>query len=80
MVAYGLQAIFIRWNPDNFSVKGTVNKKYNNDKRLTILRGWVNHCMKMKTEPGVVIYKKLFYDNYEEGDVDFKKIEEEELI
>jgi hypothetical protein len=80
MVAYGLPAIFIRWNPDNFSVKGTVNKKYNNDKRLTILRGWVNHCMKMDAEPGVVIYKKLFYDEYKEGDVDFKKIEEEDLI
>ena len=79
MVAYGLPAIFVRWNPDNFKVNGTVNKKYNNSKRLDMLVKWVNYYMKMEVEPGV-IYKKLFYDEYEEGDVDFKKIEETDLI
>ena len=33
----------------------------------------------MKVDPGV-IYKKLFYDEYEEGDMSFKKIEEADLI
>jgi hypothetical protein len=79
MVAYGLPAIFIRWNPDNFKVNGTMSKRYNNDKRLNILVKWVNYCIKMEAEAGV-IYKKLFYDEYEEGDMSFKKIEEADLI
>jgi len=79
MVAYGLPAIFLRWNPDNFSIKGSINKKYNNARRLEMLVKWVNYCMKMKVEQGV-IYKKLFYDEYEETDMTFKKIEEATLI
>ena len=79
MVAYGLPAIFLRWNPDNFNIKGSINKKYNNARRLEMLVKWVNYCMKMKLEPGV-IYKKLFYDEYEETDMTFKKIEEASLI
>jgi hypothetical protein len=84
MVAYGLPAIFLRWNPDNFNVNGNdgvlrINKKYNNSKRLEILVKWIRYCMKMKVVQGV-IYKKLFYDEYEEGDMSFKKIEEADLI
>ncbi len=79
MVAYGLPAIFLRWNPDSFKVNGNINKKYNNNIRLEMLVKWIRYCMKMKVEPGVV-YKKLFYDEYEEGDMSFKKIEEEILI
>ncbi len=79
MVAYGLPAIFLRWNPDNFKVNGTINKKYNNNVRLEMLIKWIKYCMRMTIEPGV-IYKNLFYDEYEEGDMSFKKIEEENLI
>ena len=35
--------------------------------------------MKMEGNKGVS-YKKLFYDEYEEGDISFKKIEEADLI
>ncbi len=79
MVAYGLPAIFLRWNPDSFKGNGTMSKRYNNSKRLEILVKWVNYCMKMKVDQGV-IYKKLFYDEYEEGDISFNKIEETDLI
>ncbi len=86
MVAYGLPAIFIRWNPDNFNVKGSegprvlrINKKYNNARRLEMLVKWVKYCMKLEVKQGV-IYKKLFYDEYEEDDMSFKKIEETSLI
>ena len=78
-IAYGLPAIFLRWNPDNFNIKGSINKKYNNARRLEMLVKWVNYCMKMKLEPRV-IYKKLFYDEYEEENMSFKKIEELELL
>jgi hypothetical protein len=86
MVAYGLPAIFLRWNPDNFSIKESINKKYNNARRLEMLVKWVNYCMKMKVSSALglveqgVIYKKLFYDEYEETDMTFKKIEEATLI
>jgi hypothetical protein len=79
MVAYGLPAIFLRWNPDNFKMNGSTVKRYNIDKRLEMLVKWIRYCIKMKLEPGV-IYKKLFYDDYEDGDMSFKKINETELL
>ena len=77
MIAYGLPTIFIRWNPDNFKVKN--NKKYSIDKRLEILIKWVKYSMKMEVKEGV-IYKKLFYDEYEEGDMSFKNINGNDLL
>ncbi len=77
MIAYGLPTIFLRWNPDNFKVKN--NKKYSIDKRLEILVMWVNYSMKMEVTEGV-IYKKLFYDEYEEGDMSFKNINGNDLL
>ncbi len=80
MVAYGLPAVFIRWNPDAFKVNGVVNKKYNNDKRLEMLIKWVNYCFnKMEVSHGLV-YKKLFYDEYQEDDLSFKRVEEADLV
>jgi hypothetical protein len=80
MIAYGLPAIFIRWNPDSFKVDDEVVKKYNNDKRLEMLVKWVKYCFKMDVSLGEVVYKKLFYDGYKEDDMEFKKIEELELL
>ncbi len=79
MVAYGLPSIFIRWNPDNFNVNGTINKKYNGKKRLEVLVKWINECIKMKVDQGV-FYKKIFYDEYDENNMCFKKIEETDLL
>ena len=65
-----------------FNVNGSdrvLRIKYNNSKRLEILVKWIRYCMKMEVDPGV-IYKKLFYDEYEEGDISFNKIEEADLI
>jgi hypothetical protein len=79
MIAYGLPAIFIRWNPDEFKVNGIIIKKYNNDKRLGMLVKWVKYCFKFEVISGVM-YKKLFYDEYQEDELTFKKIKEIELI
>ena len=79
MLAYGLPAIFLRWNPDNFKVNESIVKKYNNDKRLELLVKWIKYCFKMNISSRVV-YKKLFYDEYEEENMSFKKIEELELL
>lgn len=80
MVAYGLPAIFIRWNPDSFKVDDNIVKKYNNDKRLETLVKWIKYCFKMDVKLGEVIYKKLFYDEYKEEDLQFKKINELDLL
>jgi len=79
MIAYGLPTIFIRWNPDKYKINDTIINKYNSNKRLEILVKWINHCFKMNIKEGI-IYKKLFYDNYKEEDISFKKIEEHLLL
>jgi len=83
MLSYeGLPCVFLRWNPDNFKVKGEICKKYNMNKRLEILKKWVEYCMKLditKLE-SLVQYKKLFYDDYDEADIQFTNIYEEELL
>jgi hypothetical protein len=82
MIAYGLPAIFIRWNPDTFKVKGQVCKKYNNNKRLELLVKWVKKVIKPLSCTTIidVSYKKLFYDDFREEDTSFKFIESESLI
>ena len=85
MIAFeGKPVIFLRYNPDSFSVKGVTNKKYTVNKRLEILKKWVEYCMKMDISEikGLVQYKKLFYDEYEyeEKDITFKVINEKSLI
>ena len=74
--------IFIRWNPDSYKVNGVVNKKFNQAKRLDILKKWIDYCCQIELSQlkGLVQYKQLFYDNYDEANVDFKVIKEEECI
>ena len=83
MIAYeGKPIIFLRYNPDSFSVKGKTSKKYTINKRLEILKKWVEYCMKLDISEisGLVQYKKLFYDEYEEKDISFKVINEKDLL
>jgi len=83
MLSYeGLPCIFLRWNPDNFKVKGILCKRYVIEKRLEILKKWVEYCFSLditKIE-GLVQYKKLFYDEYDESDTKFKVVIEEDLL
>ena len=83
MLAYeGLPCIFLRWNPDNFKVNGIINKKHNMNKRLEILKKWVEYCIKLDISKidCLVQYKKLFYDDYNEADISFTKVKEDELV
>ena len=82
MVAYGIPAIFLRYNPDSFTNGGVVNKKYNMNKRLELLKKWVEYCIKLepKGETDQLRYKKIFYDEYKEENIEFKTIIEKDII
>jgi len=82
MVAYGLPTTFIRYNPDTFKLNGIENRKYNISKRLELLKKWVEYCFNLKPETinDNLKYKKLFYDEYKETDMNFNFIYEKNIL
>ena len=79
--AAGLPCIFIRWNPDDFKVEEKVCKNYNMKDRLKLLVKWIEYSIKSIPDNDLipVKYKKLFYDNFDETDIEFKVINDIEL-
>ncbi len=80
--ACGLPCIFLRWNPDNFRVKGIINKKYNMKERLKLLVKWLEKCFTMIPDKEGLLpvkYKYLFYDEYDETDISFLEIDDTKL-
>jgi hypothetical protein len=75
-----IPCIFIRFNPDGFSVDGK-KQKVNMAKRLEILKKWIEYIQKMKPEDFEnemeIQIKYLFYNEYKEEDLSFQKITEE---
>jgi len=70
--------IFLRFNPDNFRVKGNL-QKVNMQKRLEILCKWVNYCLNLKEKDlsmNQIRIKHLFYDEYDETNIDFEVIDD----
>jgi hypothetical protein len=68
--------IFLRFNPDNFRVKGKLIK-INMNKRLETLVKWLDYSMKidiLKFEGNMINIKYLFYDEYDESNIEFEKI------
>jgi len=83
MIAYeGKPVIFLRWNPDSFTINKLLCKKYTQDKRLIILNKWVNHCINLDISDikSLCQYKQLFYDEFDESDVSFISIDEKNLL
>jgi hypothetical protein len=78
--AAGINCIFIRFNPDNFRVKGVV-QKINSKERLKILVKWIEKCAEIKPKNDLepVKVKYLFYDEFDETDLNFKIIDDLEL-
>ena len=77
----GLHCIFLRFNPDNFRIKGIL-QKVNMNQRLKMLVKWINHCIEeMKPDKDLmpVKYKHLYYDEYDDKDVSFIEIDDYEL-
>ncbi len=78
----GLTTIFLRWNPDNFNTNNKINKSYSQTKRLEILKKWIEHCINLKIEDiqHIVQYKQLFYDEYNETNINFNIINEQSIL
>ena len=73
-----MPVIFLRFNPDNFRVKGNL-QKVNMQKRLEILCKWVNYCLNLKEKDlstNQIRIKHLFYDEYDETNIDFEVIDD----
>jgi len=80
--ACGISCIFLRWNPDNFRVKGVIDKKYNMNQRLKLLVKWLEHCFKIVPDKDLspVKCKYLFYDEFDETDISFLEIDDTKLF
>jgi hypothetical protein len=50
--------------------------------RLKLLVKWIEYCIEIKPTKEMlpVKYKYLFYDEYDEGDLNFKEIDDIKLI
>ena len=70
-----IPVIFIRFNPDNFRVKGKL-QKVNMQKRLEVLIKWLDYCTKYDITKldAVINVKYLYYNDYDETQIDFEKI------
>ncbi len=73
----GLPLVFIRYNPDSYRVDGKVAKTPDQQRHDTLIR-WVKKCIQHVPESGIWV-KYLFYDDYMESNVLFKKITEEDF-
>jgi hypothetical protein len=79
--AAGIPCIFLRWNPDNFKIKGNLNKGYNMKERLKVLVKWIQYCFSLTPNKDLepVQYKYLFYDDFNIKDNSFFIIDDIEL-
>lgn len=70
-----MPVIFLRFNPDNFRVKGKI-QKVNMQKRLEVLLKWVDYSLKYDVEKfkSVLNVKYLFYNEYDETNIEFECI------
>jgi hypothetical protein len=71
-----MPVIFLRFNPDNFKVKGKI-QKVNMQKRLEILSKWLLYCLNLNTvniKPLQIKY--LFFDEYDETNSKFEYIDD----
>jgi hypothetical protein len=73
----GLPCIFIRYNPDAFYRNGKI-VKMSPSSRHTILVKWIKKCLREK--PSGFVAKYLFYDDFDESDVSFTPITEQDVI
>ena len=71
-----IPCVFLRFNPDNFRVKNIL-KKVNMRKRLETLEKWVKYCLELEYDMfsrEQIFVKYLFYNEYDETNLEFEKI------
>ena len=76
--ALGQPTIFIRFNPDNYRKKNLLIKNDDPKYRHSILKTWLDYCMKMPIDSlydiGFCSVIKLFYNEFEENNVHFETL------
>jgi hypothetical protein len=77
-----IPCIFLRFNPDSFIINGKKDK-INMQKRLETLTKWVNYCLNINFKKVFgkkdIVIKYLFYDDYDETNIEFESYDEETL-
>ncbi len=75
--AVGMHCIFLRFNPNNFRVKGVL-QKVNMRERLELVVKWLKTCFKMSPKEDLAspLVKYLFYDEHDKADTSFKTVSE----
>ena len=70
-----MPTIFIRYNPDKFSVK-RVKKDPSHNERMKILKEILNYAIELKNDDltGYCSYRNLFFDGWKKTDVIYNPI------
>lgn len=71
--AIGMNTIFIRYNPDNYKVKGIPQPPLNT-RRHTILLKTLDHYLKIENVTNFLNVVYLFYDDFDETNIQMKEI------
>jgi len=79
--ACGMNCIFIRWNPDTFRLNGKTSHTFTQEKRLETLVKWIKYCINLQIDKeSPPRYIQLFFDDYDETNVDFTIIKEKDVL
>ncbi len=74
----GKPVVFIRYNPDKYKI-GNITHNDSIIKRHEILLKWINYIINMKLEQGLYV-KYLYYDNFNESNLELKIIGINEIV
>ena len=75
----GLPVIFIRYNPDELKDVDQHKVKISSSKRHLLLIKWIKTIFRMEWKQGIYV-KYLFYDGFQEANVDFLSISENDVL
>ena len=73
----GLPVIYLRYNPDTYRVDGKLTKTPDKQRHDIFIK-WVKKCISESIPEGIHV-KYLFFDQYEETDLSFNKLTEDDF-
>jgi len=75
----GLPVVFIRYNPDELKDVDQHKVKIPSSKRHLLLIKWIKTIFRMEWKQGIYV-KYLFYDGFQESNIDFLSISEKDVL
>jgi hypothetical protein len=75
----GLPVVFIRYNPDELKDVDQHKVKISSSKRHLLLIKWIKTIFRMEWKQGIYV-KYLFYDGFQESNIDFLSISEKDVL